>query len=205
MVRNLLVTGVVSLVMGVTTLALQSIAPVAAQPTMEGRAADSLAGPMPAGADALASQAPMADQRPLAEQGPIEGQIAASSAAPQTAAAMAGGGSMPAGMMMCPCMQMMMGGGAGGMTGSGMMGGGMTGGPMSQAGSTAQPFSNPRTTEQARAQAERYLQSLGNPHLKAGEVRETAASFEIQVLTQEDSLANWIVIDKQSGQMRTLY
>ncbi len=102
-------------------------------------------------------------------------------------------------MMMCPCMQMMMGGG--------MSGGSMASAPMSrrQVAATQQPVFNPRTPEQARQRAESYLRSLGNPNLKVGEVRETISSFEVQVVTKDGSLVNWLVIDKQDGRIRSVY
>ena len=96
-------------------------------------------------------------------------------------------------MKMCPCMQMMMGGMSGSM------------GQANQQSPATKPFSNPRTTDQARQLAEDHLKSLGNPNLKVGEVNETIASYEIQVVNKDGSLANWIIIDKQSGQLRTLY
>jgi len=116
------------------------------------------------------------------------------------AGGMMGGASSPnaPGMMMCPCMQMM----------QQMMGGsGMMGQPPAtgQTATADKPYSNPRTAEQARERAEEHLKSSANPNLEIGQVGETVASYEIQVVTQDGSLVNWIIIDKQSGRIRTLY
>lgn len=193
MLRNLVVTGIVSVVMGLTTLALRPVTPAAEESRMDGQPArwevaldeeaaspmDPQASPQDSLGDAQAGQSPEAD-----------------SASSQTADGMMGGGQAASGMMMCPCMQMMMGGGTGG---------GMMGGQMSQSNATSQPLSNPRTLEQARERAEQYLESSGNPNLKIGEINETAASFEIEVVTRDDSLVNWLIIDKKSGELKAQY
>lgn len=72
-------------------------------------------------------------------------------------------------------------------------------------GGSTLPLSKPLTKDQAGLRAEYYLKSLGNPHLKVGRVDETAVSFEVQVVTKENSLANWIIVDKKTGRMRLLY
>ena len=111
-----------------------------------------------------------------------------------------GGMSGMSGMKMCPCMQMMMGMGGGG----GMMNGSGGSGSAAQA-TPATGLSNPRTIEQARQRAEAHLKGLGNPNLKTGEVRETLATFEVQVVTKDGSPVNWIIIQKKTGQLSTLY
>jgi len=107
------------------------------------------------------------------------------------------GATAAGGMTMCPCMQMMMGGG--------MTGQGMPGGQTNQPAVPPEPFSNPRSKDQAKQRAEDHLKSLGNPNLQVGDVNETIASYEIQVVTEDDSLVNWIIIDKKNGQLKTLY
>lgn len=72
-------------------------------------------------------------------------------------------------------------------------------------GGSALPLSEPLTKDQAGLRAGYFLKSLGNPHLKVGRIDETAVSFEVQVVTKENSLANWIIVDKQTGRMRLLY
>ncbi len=101
------------------------------------------------------------------------------------------------GMMMCPCMQMM----------QQMMGAATTGpgAPAGPAGGATRLSVNPRTEEQARRQAEEYLKKLGNPYLQVGKVIETVGSWEIQVVTKDGSLVNWLIIDKQRGELRMMY
>ncbi|HID74967.1 MAG TPA: hypothetical protein EYP56_03115 [Planctomycetaceae bacterium] len=125
---------------------------------------------------------------------------AAMGTATQSSPIMGGGSSSMNNMMMCPCMQMMMQ----------TMGRGASAGigpPQPSSSNTAAggPTFNPRTEEQARRRAEEHLERLGNPNLKIGEVNHTVASFEVQVVTQDGSLVNWLIIDKQSGRIRTLY
>lgn len=193
MLRNLMVTGVISVVMGLMTLALRSAAPAAAESRMDPQTPRSEAeqAQQPASAMSL----PGSPQ--LSPAGALAGQASdAASASAETAGGTMGGGPAAGGMMMCPCMQMMMGGGTGG---------GMMGGSMSQPNAAAEPLSNPRTLEQARERAEQYLESSGNPNLKIGEINETAASFEIEVVTRDDSLVNWLIIDKKSGELKAQY
>ncbi|MBW3597531.1 MAG: hypothetical protein KY475_09685 [Planctomycetes bacterium] len=196
MLRNLMVTGTAAVVMALMTLAYQSAAPPTAQPTMEDGAA---AGPEERPMPGSATSDPTASSPGLA----MGGQTPQAAQSPSVAAAPGGGimGGAPAtgGMMMCPCMQMMMGGGMGGMMNQGMSGG------QAAPSSAAPPISNPRTTEQARERAAQYLRSLGNPHLKVGDVEETAAAYEIDVTTQDDSLVNRLILDKQTGELKTQY
>lgn len=199
MLRNLGVTALVSAIMGLTMLALRSGTPRAAEPPMGALAQ---ADPTIKQGTEAPSQSGMGNQTPTSKTSPTGGQAGQNSALPsaanQTGGGMTGGGQTPE-TMMCPCMQMMMS----------MMQGGTTGGTMGGAGdrsdAAAQPFSNPRTEDQARQRAERYLQGLNNPNLKLGEINETAASYEVQVVTKDGSLVNWIIIDKQSGQLKTQY
>ena len=191
MLRNLAVTGVVSVVMAVMALAFRSAAPSTAQPAM-GEPGKQPASESPMDSQTLTSQVPL--------RGEQVGQTAAQPpASTQIGGGMMGGGQTAGGMMMCPCMQMMMQ-----MMGSGT-GEGMMGGQMNQPGATAQPFSNPRTKEQAQERAEQYLNSLGNPNLKVGELKETAASYEIEVVTKDDSLMNRLIIDKKTGELKSQY
>lgn len=191
MLRNLVVTALVAGIMGITALAFRPAAPPAAQPTMEGRATIAV--------ESSSNQAPPSQGFAMGGQtgqgAPAGQNVQSPSATVQAGGGMMGGGQATGGMMMCPCMQMMMGG---------RMGGGMMGAQMNQP-SAAQPISSPRTKEQAKERAEQHLNSLGNPNLKVGEARETAASYEIDVVTKENSLVNRLIIDKQTGELKAQY
>jgi hypothetical protein len=63
----------------------------------------------------------------------------------------------------------------------------------------------PLDQEGATQLLERYLQALGNPNLKAGDVRDDTQDFEAEVLTQDGSLVDKILIDKSTGRMRSAY
>ncbi|MCH7725733.1 MAG: hypothetical protein IH991_04525 [Planctomycetes bacterium] len=153
------------------------------------------AGEMPKEGNPLSSETIAALTQWIELDAPYESEPLAFEAGPlaiTTQPGMNGEGSA-GGMKMCPCMQMMMKGMSGSM------------GQANQPSATDKLFSNPRTKDQAKQRAVDHLKSLGNPNLKVGDVNETIASYEIQVVTKDDSLANWIIIDKQSGQLRTLY
>ncbi len=131
---------------------------------------------------------------------------------------------MGGGMMGQRGMDMM----GGGMMGGGMMGPGQGGGmmqnmqnmmnmmsqcsrmmgmmgQMGQPSATAQQPSEPLTQDQARERVEKYLNSLGNPNLKVGNVTETAIAYEVDVVTRDNSPVNKVIVDKKTGQMRTQY
>ena len=156
------------------------------------------AGEMPKGGGPLSSQTIAALTRWIELGAPYEGEPLTYRTGPPTVAMQSGMTAVDGagGMKMCPCMQMMMGG----MSGQGMMGG-----QAGQAAAGSTPISNPRTKDQARQRAVDYLKSAGNPHLKVGDVNETIASFEIQVVTKDGALANWIIIDKKSGKLKLYY
>jgi len=122
-----------------------------------------------------------------------------------------------------------MGGGMMGGYGSGMMGGGYSGmgpgggqnmGPGSGRGTgpgmnspdnlrqyspqTQQP-QKPLDKNDARGVAERYLKSTKNPNLHLGKIEDKGDAFEANVLTKSNSLADKILIDKNTGSLRSAY
>jgi len=130
-----------------------------------------------------------------------------------------GGGGMGGGMM----------GGFGSIFGSGMMGGGNSGmgpgggqnmGPGSEQGKgpgmnfpgdlrqyspqTQQP-QKPLDKNDARGLAEKYLKSTRNPNLRLGKIEDKGNAFEANVLTKNNSLADKILIDKNTGSLRSAY
>jgi hypothetical protein len=98
----------------------------------------------------------------------------------------------------------MMGGGYG--MGQGMMGPGYGSEPSRQFpnGGQQQP-QQPIDKAQARSMVENYLQSTGNPNLKLGKLTDDGSSFEADIVTKDNSMVDKILVDKNSGAMRSAY
>ncbi len=95
-------------------------------------------------------------------------------------------------------------------TGSGMMDRGMTGpgyerqyGP--QYGPRRQQPDKPLEEKDARAILQNYLQSMRNPNLKLGKIKDIGIAFEAEILTKDDSLVDEIHVDKNTGSMHSAY
>jgi len=58
---------------------------------------------------------------------------------------------------------------------------------------------------QARSMVENYLQSTGNPNLKLGKITDDGSSFEANIVTKDNSMVDKILVDKNSGAMRSAY
>ncbi len=102
----------------------------------------------------------------------------------------------------------MMGSGHG--MGPGMMGGGMMGrGHGGQYGPQSQPqYQQPRRPleeRDAKGILEDYLNSTRNPNLKLGEIKDVGNAFEAEILTKDNSLVDRILVDKNTGWMRSVY
>jgi hypothetical protein len=52
---------------------------------------------------------------------------------------------------------------------------------------------------------ENYLKSTRNPNLKLGKIEEKGNTFEGEILTQKGSLVDKILVDKNTGWMRSAY
>ncbi len=50
-----------------------------------------------------------------------------------------------------------------------------------------------------------YLASTRNPNLKLGKIKDTGNAFEAEIVTQDNSLVDKVLIDKSSGWMRPAY
>ncbi|MFH1756504.1 MAG: hypothetical protein ABH969_00500 [Pseudomonadota bacterium] len=126
-----------------------------------------------------------------------------------------------------------MGGGMMGGFGSGMMGGGNSGmgpgggqgmGPESgqgmgpgmnfpgdgrqygpQYGPQIRQPQKPLDKNDARGMAENYLKSTKNPNLHLGKIKDNGDAFEASILTRDNSLADKMLIDKNTGSMRSIY
>lgn len=98
----------------------------------------------------------------------------------------------------------------GGMMGNGMMGRGMGSGMMEpangpQSGPEYQQPRKPLEEKDARGILENYLNSMRNPNLKLGKIRDVGSAFEAEILTKDDSLVDRILVDKNTGSMRSAY
>jgi hypothetical protein len=94
--------------------------------------------------------------------------------------------------------------------GPGMMGG-YQGGYGPQYGSSAGPQSQyqqqgkPLTEKDVKTMVENYIQSTRNPNLKLGKITDKDHYFEAEILTKDNALVDKIVVDKQTGWMRSVY
>jgi hypothetical protein len=52
---------------------------------------------------------------------------------------------------------------------------------------------------------EDYLNARHNPNLKLGKIKDEGSSFEAELLTQNNSLVDKLLVDKNSGRMRSAY
>jgi len=89
--------------------------------------------------------------------------------------------------------------------GPGMMGPGYGYGPNQQYPYAQQQPQKPIDKDQAKSIVENYLKSTGNPNLKLGDIKDEGQNFEADVVTKDNSLADKILIDKNTGWMRPAY
>jgi hypothetical protein len=104
-------------------------------------------------------------------------------------------------------------------SGNGMMGGGMMGQGMGSGmgnrgfGNQYGPQNGPQYQQpqkqlgerDARAILENYLNSKRNPNLKLGKIEDEGNAFEGEILTKNNSLVDKILVDKNTGEMRSVY
>jgi hypothetical protein len=70
-----------------------------------------------------------------------------------------------------------------------------------QTGTPVAKPGQPLTADQAKALVEQDI--AGNPNLKAGQVSEREGAYEVEVLTQNGSLADKVQVNKQTGWLRS--
>lgn len=63
----------------------------------------------------------------------------------------------------------------------------------------------PLKEDDVKAMLENYVQSTRNPNLKVGKIVEKDASFEAEILTKDNALVDKIIVDKNTGWMRSIY
>jgi hypothetical protein len=110
------------------------------------------------------------------------------------------------GQQYCPYCGSYLGQGGGYGMGPGMMGRGMGPGMMGQGyGPQYQQERKPLTEKDVKAMVENYVQSTRNPNLKLGKITDKDQYFEAEIVTKNDSLVDKILVDKQTGWMRSIY
>ena len=95
-------------------------------------------------------------------------------------------------------------GGRGGAYGYGM-GPGMMGPGYQGYGSQYRGSQGPLKEKDVQALLEQYVQSTHNPNLKVGKITEKDAYFEGEILTKNNALVDKILVDKNTGWMRSEY
>jgi hypothetical protein len=78
-------------------------------------------------------------------------------------------------------------------------------GPEYGYGPQSQRYSKPLDQDQAKQQVEDYLKSTKNPNLKIGKIEEKGNDYEVNIETKDGSLADKILISKDTGWMRSAY
>jgi hypothetical protein len=74
-----------------------------------------------------------------------------------------------------------------------------------QNGSQYKEFQKPLGPKEARAILEDYLKSKRNPNLKLGKIKDDGYAFEAEIVTKDNSLVDRILVDKNTGGMRSAY
>jgi hypothetical protein len=131
-------------------------------------------------------------------------------------AMMGGGGGGMGGGLLSGFLSGMMGGGYSGMgpggsqgmgpgSGQGIGPGTNFPGDVRQYGPQIQQPQKPLDKNEARGMAENYLKSTNNPNLHLGKIEDQGNAFEANVLTKDNSLADKILIDKNTGSVRSAY
>jgi hypothetical protein len=95
-------------------------------------------------------------------------------------------------------------GGYGGGMGPGMMWG-YRGGYGPQYPPQYRSGGKPIDIKEAKSMMKDYLKSSRNPNLKLGKIRDIGNAFEAEILTKKNSLVDKIIIDKQTGWIRSAY
>jgi hypothetical protein len=69
-----------------------------------------------------------------------------------------------------------------------------------------QPREKPISEKEAKTMVENYLQSIRNPNLKLGKIKDEEHYFEVDVVTKKnDELVDKILVDKRTGWMHSTY
>ena len=68
-----------------------------------------------------------------------------------------------------------------------------------------QQLSKPLDEQQARQEVENYLTSTRNPNLKVGKIQQNDYQYEVDVVTKDGALVDKILVDKDTGRMKSAY
>ncbi|MGA8180753.1 MAG: hypothetical protein WB792_11895 [Desulfobacterales bacterium] len=63
----------------------------------------------------------------------------------------------------------------------------------------------PLDRNQAKQEAENYLRSMRNPNLKLGRIQENSNGYQVNIVTKDGSLVDKVLVDKNTGGMRSTY
>jgi len=63
----------------------------------------------------------------------------------------------------------------------------------------------PLEEKDVKAMLEDYIKSTRNPNLKVGKIKEKEDTFEVEILTKDNSLVDKVIVDKFTGWMRSAY
>ena len=63
----------------------------------------------------------------------------------------------------------------------------------------------PLDENQVKQEVENYLKSTRNPNLKMGKIEERAQDYEVDIETKDGALVNKLLVDKDTGWMRSVY
>jgi hypothetical protein len=74
-----------------------------------------------------------------------------------------------------------------------------------QYGRQYQQLQKPLDRNQAKQEVENYLSSMRNPNLKLGKIEEKGNGYQINIETKDGSLVDKILVDKNTGWMRSAY
>jgi len=72
-------------------------------------------------------------------------------------------------------------------------------------GSSSRSFQGPLNENQARQEVENYLSSTRNPNLKMGKIEDKGNDYEVNIEIKDGSLANKILVNKDTCWMRSAY
>ncbi|MFB3925028.1 MAG: hypothetical protein ACE14T_03160 [Syntrophales bacterium] len=93
--------------------------------------------------------------------------------------------------------------------GPGMMGPGYGGGygmgPGYGYGPQYRQPSKPLEEKDAKVEVEDYLKATRNPNLKMGSVTDKGSAFEVEILTKDNSIVDKVLVDKNTGWMKSEY
>ena len=68
-----------------------------------------------------------------------------------------------------------------------------------------QQSQKPLDRNQAQQKVANYLRSMGNPNLKLGKMEEKGNGYQVNIVSEDGSLVDKILVDKNTGWMHSSY